>query len=164
MERTQHTGLILYRKEAVARRIPKAGVYKMEKEHICYIHKSIRITEEEFKSINKDLLNKHQKIKEFIGRDRKDAKLIPEEELVNHDIAFFQLLQMPPAEQIYFSDSLSNIMVDFLVDREKGEVTAKKWWRFRGEVGMETRIYLLENYNKTWRAWTAVPEKKGFML
>ena len=81
--------------------------------------------------------------------------IIPIEELEKHKAALFQTVNND-----YFQEySLEDVLIDFEVDREKGKVKAQKLMRTFGEYELETRIYYIENYGKTWRAWAALPTR-----
>lgn len=125
-----------------------------DRDGVCFIKRNEKITKKEVPEKFGDLLAKHMKVEEFIGRQKHTAKVIPADELEKHDTALFEL-----NHEFEIHYTLSDIMVDFEVDRKAGEVTVKKLWRYQGKYEMETRIYYIENYNKTWRAWTAVPTK-----
>ena len=126
-----------------------------DRDGICFIKRNEKITKKEVPEKFGDLLAKHTKAEEFIGRQKHTAKVIPADELEKHDTALFEV----NIEGGHYT--LSDIMVDFEVDRKAGEVTAKKLWRYQGTYEMETRTYYIENYNKTWRAWMAVPTEEA---
>ena len=123
---------------------------------ILFTKRTEKITEKEVQNKFGDLITKHKKVEEFIGRPKQTAKVITEEDLEKYDTALFEL---NVEGRIYYT--LSDIMVDFEVNRQAGEVTVKKLWRYRGKYEMEIRKYYIENYNRTWRAWTAVPTESA---
>lgn len=128
----------------------------MKKENICFTRKMEKILKKEIRSAVGDVYEKHQKIEEFLNRD-KTAKIIKADDLGKHDVALFQTSVIQETEfQPY---SLSDILVDFQIDGDK--VTAKKLYRFMGEYELETRTYFLSNYGKTWRAWAALPKRRA---
>lgn len=110
-----------------------------------------------------DIYAARDKIRRFLTR--KDASIIPLEQLSHEDVAFFENREenvyryedFEPDEKLF---SLEDILVDFKVDMAKETVTAKKLYRFQGKYFMKTRKYDMRNYGKTWRAWDAVPKER----
>lgn len=140
----------------------EVGRIKMEEnkrgyeiEEICYTQKQEPIGKNEITVKIGNILEMADKIKKFMNRNKKSAMVIPVEELEQHDTALFQTNTDWTTGSNY---CLENILTGFQVDRTKGRVTAKKLYKFRGEYIMETRTYLIRNYGKTWRAWTALPD------
>ena len=129
----------------------------MNKEDICFTRKMEKILKEEIRSAVGDVYEKHQKVEEFLKRD-KTAEIIKAEDLGKHDVALFQTIVDTYKEEGFQAYSISNILVDFQIDGDK--VTAKKLYRFRCEYELETRTYFLSNYGKTWRAWAALPKRR----
>ena len=129
---------------------------EMDRGKICFTKRTEKITEKEVQKKFGDLITKHKKVQEFIGRPKQTANVITEEDLEKYDTALFEL---NVEDIIHYT--LSDIMVDFEVDRKAGEVTVKKLWRYRGKYEMEIRKYYIENYNRTWRAWSAVPTESA---
>ena len=128
-----------------------------QSESVCYTSKREKVTYKDILKKFGDIQEKHNKIAEFMKRNKTDAKVIPIEELGNHEVALFQSF----AKESFQTYSLSDIMVDFQIEPETGKVTVLKLYRFRGEEWMETRTYWTGNYNKTWRAWTALPPRQS---
>lgn len=124
----------------------------MKKEEICFTKRMETISEDQIGYEFGNTFEKHEKIEKFLCRNKTETP-IPIEKLGEYDAALFQ-----NAWQDY---SLADIMVDFKIDKEKGEVTAKKLFRCRGEYELETRIYFIDNYGKTWRAWAAIPTREA---
>ena len=129
----------------------------INKADICFTIKTKPIREKEINVQFGNVFEKHKKVVEFMKRNKTD-KIIPVKELGKHDAALFQTLLIPHELQEY---SLSDIMVDFEIDYETGTVTAKKLFRCLGRYEMETRVYYLDNYGKTWRAWSALPKREA---
>lgn len=125
----------------------------MKKEDICFVHKSRTIRRHEINKLFGNIYEKRARAHEFLKK-RKTDKIIPIEELEKHKAALFQTVN-----SYHFQEySLEDVLIDFKVDREKGEVKAQKLIVF-GEYELETRIYYIENYGKTWRAWDALPTR-----
>ena len=130
-----------------------------EMDEVCYIHKSEEIRREEIPAKIGNVMELADKIKAFMARDKKGAMVIPAEELEQHDTALFQNHIIGEGDPLLLY-SPGDIMTGFKVDRATGKVIVKKLYRFRGDYLMETRTYLIRNYGKTWRAWTAMPDER----
>ena len=130
--------------------------YKHEENEICYTRELVHIDAFSKKGIeiNRRFTRAAFERFDFMKRPKTDAKIIPVEELEMHKIALFQ--NNHPLELNEYS--LSDILNNFEVNRETGKVTAEKIWYRLSNFEIEKRTYYIENYNKTWRAWTALPE------
>lgn len=134
-------------------------------ENISYIARTKQL--KKWKEINQayeGIREKQRKIRDFMNRDKSQAVVIPAEELKNHDTALFEVLARTLGGRVIEDPwacgwSLSDILVDFRVDTERGTVTAVKIYECMSGSELETRTYYLENYGKTWRAWDALPER-----
>ena len=125
-------------------------------EAICYIAKREDIKRKDINKVFGNIKKKHEKIVEFMHRSKTTAKVISIEDLGKHDVALFQCNQ----KETFQDYSLCDIMVDFTIDRMTGEVTVKKLLRWNRKWVLETRKYYTGNYGKTWRAWTALPNRE----
>ena len=128
----------------------------MNKEDICYTRKTGIISRKKINSVFGDIITKRKKIEQFLHNEKTETP-IPVDELREHDVALFQT-SIHEGRQEYL---LEDIMVDFEIDKEKGEVTARKLIYYNRVHELETRIYYLDNYGKTWRAWAALPTREA---
>ena len=131
--------------------------YDYQAETICFIRDMKEIDRKEIPDIFGDVIRKHDKVEAFMARGKKNARVIPADKLELYDVALFQI----KGKDMIRPYSLSDIMVDFEIDRKTGKVTAKKLYRYREKYELETRTYYIGNYNRTWRAWTALPEENN---
>ena len=130
---------------------------------ICYTRTIEDISQEDIAKRFGDVMKKYYMVKEFMARETKGARIICADELELHEVALFQINHEGIMDTVHLY-YLSDIMAEFEVDRNTGTVKAKKLYRLMGKYKLETRIYYIGNYGKTWRAWTAVPaeeEAKG---
>lgn len=127
---------------------------KIDKQDTCYEHKSIEIGWHEIEKKFGSIYEKKLKVHEFFKREKTDV-VIPVEELEKHHSALFQTIHNNGFQDYSFND----VLIDFQVDKEKGIVKAKKLFKFMQRYFLETRIYYIENYGKTWRAWAALPTR-----
>ena len=89
---------------------------------------------------------------EFISK--KKARPIELKNLHRYRVAWFEhghLIDYP-------RESLSNVITGWKISGDT--LIAVKVYRYKGEMKVEQRKYLLENYGKTWRCWSAVPTRK----
>lgn len=113
-------------------------------------------TRKEIEEAFEGIYDKRIKVRDFI-RQKQDAEIIPAEELKKHDVAFFQFNIDPKMNTD--RNALENILVDFEVDDQKGELKAKKLYHTMRTSYQRTMIFRLANYGVTWRAWTALPAR-----
>ena len=132
----------------------KGGSKGVKKEDICFVRKSRTIGWHEINKLFGSIYEKRVRAHEFFKK-RKTDMIIPIEELEKHKAALFQTVHNNHFQEYSFED----VLIDFKVDREKGEVKAQKLMIALGEYELETRIYYIENYGKTWRAWAALPTR-----
>ena len=124
---------------------------------VCYIRSIKEIKQKEIPLEFGNVTLKQLKTQDFIARKKSSAKIIPVDKLWMYEAALFQIHGV----DMITPYRLSDILVDFEVDKKTGKVTAKKLYKHNGKYEMETRIYYTGNYNQTWRAWTALPEDEN---
>ena len=105
------------------------------------------------------IYQRRPKLRDFLGQET-EPKIIARENLADYDTAFFELNTDLPDWDIR---SIENVMVDYKVDTDKGIVTTENFLHCMGDYKLIliTRKYDLANYQKTWRAWTAMPAKRS---
>lgn len=129
----------------------------MNKEDICFVRKCEIVSRKKAHSVIGDIITKRIKIEQFLHRKKTNTP-IPADELEKHDVALFQPNHLEYDFQDYL---LSDIMVDFEIDKEHGKITARKLYYYNGRHEIETRTYYMGNYGKTWRAWASLPTRKA---
>lgn len=58
-----------------------------------------------------------------------------------------------------WAKSLGFMVMNIKVDRNKGELTGTRIFKIGGEYVYREYTYKLDNYRKTWRAWTRMPKE-----
>ena len=132
----------------------------IDKEHVCYERKRREIRKKDINRLFGNAFLKRMKIERFLKQEKTTASVIPVEELWKHEVALFQNNQDNPFEELRQEYSLNDILVDYVADYEFKFVRAQKLFYWSDKYILETRVYRLENYNKTWRAWTALPTRE----
>lgn len=133
-------------------------------ELICYKFTTREdLSEKDIREEFGDIYEKKKRIFAYLDKEE-DPKIIPPEQLKDHEVAFFEnniedALDYDTQMFVPRPFSLEDVLVDFEVDTKKETVTAKKLYRYRGKYFMKTRTYDMKNYGKTWRAWTAMPKE-----
>ena len=126
----------------------------IEEDTICYIRQTEIISRKKVNIIFGSLIDKKNKITEFMHKMKEETP-IQVDELNKHSVALFQNWNE------WNDYSLVNIMVDFDVDMERGEVTGRKLFYYNRHHELETRVYKIKNYGTTWRAWAALPTREA---
>ena len=130
----------------------------MNKEEICYRGKFETINKKKVVEEFGGIIEKRKKVQNFL-KQKKVTEPIRKEDLGKYDTALFQPHLNPNP---YFQEySFEDILVDYQIDQEKGTVTAKKLIMSNRMYELVTRVYDLENYNRTWRAWAALPTREA---
>ena len=129
----------------------------MNKEDIICKRKCEIVSRKNVRYVFGSIYTKRIKIEQFLHRKKTNTP-IPANELEKHDVALFQPNHLEHGFEEY---TLSDIMVDFEIDKEHGEITARKLYYYNGRHEIETRTYYIENYGKTWIAWAALPTREA---
>ena len=129
----------------------------MNNEDVCYVRKREFIKKKEIRVLFGDVIQKREKTKAFIIQRKTDVP-IPISELEKYEAALFQHHHNNDEWPEYL---LEDILVDYEIKADRGEVTAKKLFYHMGKYELETRTYYLGNYGKTWRAWKALPTEEA---
>ena len=97
-------------------------------------------------------------VKAFINKEEKARVIAGADSLIMHKTVYVE--KGHPVFRKDFGNlitiNLSNILTEYEIT--DSQLIAVKVWRVHGVNTVEVLKFPLENYGKTWRCWTAVPE------
>lgn len=124
----------------------------MNNEEVIFIKKQLELNATE----KKEILNELQRIKssQALKRDDEQSKIIRKTDLKNRRELIIEINR--PYEAIGRSIAIGLMKVK--VDTEKGVLTGVRIIKCLGRYEAEEFTFFMDNYRKTWRAWTRMPK------